>query len=189
MISCATNEDGSIKSSIVIDEVVEVMLQGLLKEISPGSESMMLMAMKAAYRMGWAQCRAAREQYQGRFDSSKIIGMTEHGDKVYAVAPVVWADAASPFSAEQVKNLLEENEKLRKQRDDLVTDRVASWGDDQPLPEDEETRKAHPVRSDDHQLYSEAMRMVGAKNSKYGLVDLVNMLLHRIEKAKNPCRR
>lgn len=62
------------------------------------------------------------------------------------------------------------------------------WTDsDQPLPEDREIDAAHPLHSrggadyaEVHQIYSEALRMVGAKRSKYALVDLVNWLLRRI---------
>ena len=54
--------------------------------------------------------------------------------------------------------------------------------DDQPLPEDEEIEAAFPTRSGRHDLYTEAMRMVGARYSKQGLVALVNMFLHRAEK-------
>lgn len=48
---------------------------------------------------------------------------------------------------------------------------------DQPLPEDEAIKAAHPLRSGRHDLYGEAMRLVGAKHSKAALVELVNWLL------------
>lgn len=51
--------------------------------------------------------------------------------------------------------------------------------DDLPLPEDNEIRAAHPTRTGRHDLYAEAMRLVGAKRSKGALVDLVVWLLHR----------
>lgn len=54
------------------------------------------------------------------------------------------------------------------------------WGD-KPIPEDDAIEAAHPLRNGRHDLYAEAMRLVGAKHSKYALVDLVNWLLHRIE--------
>lgn len=55
-----------------------------------------------------------------------------------------------------------------------------SWADeDQPLPEDEAIRAAHPTSSGAHHRYAEAMRLVGAKRSKYALVDLVNWLLSK----------
>lgn len=38
---------------------------------------------------------------------------------------------------------------------------------------------AYPTRSGRHDLYAEAIRMVGAKHSKGALVDLVNWLLHQ----------
>jgi hypothetical protein len=52
--------------------------------------------------------------------------------------------------------------------------------DDQPLPEDDQICAAHPLRTGNHERYVEAMRLVGAKRSKYALVDLVNWLLSRI---------
>ena len=52
---------------------------------------------------------------------------------------------------------------------------------DYPLPEDDAIAVAFPTRSGRHDLYQEAMRMVGAKYSKCGLVELVNWLLHERE--------
>ncbi len=58
------------------------------------------------------------------------------------------------------------------------TDGAGDWTDeDQPLPEDEAIDAAHPVRTGNHAIYAEAMRMVGAKRSKGALVELVNWLL------------
>ncbi|AKU93353.1 hypothetical protein AKJ09_00085 [Labilithrix luteola] len=72
--------------------------------------------------------------------------------------------------------------------DDLIVEvrRADAWKseDDLPLPEDAAIKAAHPVRSDRHDLYAEAMRLVGARYSKHGLVALVNWLLHRIEAGK-----
>jgi hypothetical protein len=56
--------------------------------------------------------------------------------------------------------------------------RDESW--DKPLPEDEEIQSVSPIRTGDHELYAEALRLVNAKHSKYGLVDLVNCLLWRV---------
>lgn len=50
-------------------------------------------------------------------------------------------------------------------------------GGDDPIPEDEAIRAAHPVRSGDHRTYNDALRMVGAKRSKGALVELVNWAL------------
>ncbi len=59
-----------------------------------------------------------------------------------------------------------------------------SWDDDTPLPEDEQIKAVHPARTDKrHDLYQEAMRLVGARHSKSGLVELVNWLLHRVSQA------
>lgn len=56
-------------------------------------------------------------------------------------------------------------------------------GDDKPLPEDEAIEAAFPTRSGRHDLYQEAMRLVGARYSKGGLVALVTWLLQRRERA------
>lgn len=61
---------------------------------------------------------------------------------------------------------------------DKASDIVATW-DDAPLPEDAAISAAHPTRSGRHDLYAEAMRLVGAKRSKGALVALVNWLLVR----------
>lgn len=50
---------------------------------------------------------------------------------------------------------------------------------DRPLPEDAAIREAHPTKTDRHELYGEAMRLVGAKRSKKALVELVNWLLYK----------
>lgn len=61
---------------------------------------------------------------------------------------------------------------------------VLSWPSDadQSLPEDDAIHAAFPTRSGRHDLYAEAMRLVGARISKGGLVALVNWLL--VERAK-----
>lgn len=60
---------------------------------------------------------------------------------------------------------------------EALQDNTAVW-EDQPLPGDDEAIKAaHPTRSGKHALYQEARRLVGARRSKGGLVDLVNWLL------------
>jgi len=57
---------------------------------------------------------------------------------------------------------------------------MAEW-EDKPLPEDPHIRAAFPTQSGRHDLYAEAMRLVGAKRSKGNLVALVNWLLYRID--------
>lgn len=57
-----------------------------------------------------------------------------------------------------------------------------TWTGDTPLPEDDDIKAAHPLRSGRHDLYAEAMRLVGARHSKAGLVELVNWLLVRIDR-------
>lgn len=54
--------------------------------------------------------------------------------------------------------------------------------DDRPLPEDAAIEAAYPTRSGSHREYAEAMRLVGARRSKGGLVALVNWLLLCISK-------
>jgi hypothetical protein len=56
------------------------------------------------------------------------------------------------------------------------------WGD-KPLAEDAAIDAVFPTRSNRHDLYAEALRLVSARHSKGGLVDLVNWLLHRIDAA------
>lgn len=53
--------------------------------------------------------------------------------------------------------------------------------DDRIIHEDAFIEAAHPTVTKEHTLYVEAMRLVGAKHSKYALVDLVNWLLFRIK--------
>lgn len=54
--------------------------------------------------------------------------------------------------------------------------------EDRPLPEDAAIAAAFPTRSGLHDVYQEAMRLVGAKRSKGALVGLVNWLL--VEQAR-----
>lgn len=58
--------------------------------------------------------------------------------------------------------------------------------DDRPLPEDGQISAAFPTRSGRHDLYGEAMRLVGAKRSKGALVALVTWLL--LERSKATAR-
>lgn len=56
------------------------------------------------------------------------------------------------------------------------------WDDKELSPEEEQAmHEAFPTRSGRHELYAEAMRLVGAKRSKGELVKLVNWLLHRAQ--------
>jgi hypothetical protein len=56
--------------------------------------------------------------------------------------------------------------------------------EDSPLPEDDAIDAAHPTRSGRHDLYEEAMRLVGARHSKGALVALVNWLLTERDEAR-----
>lgn len=47
------------------------------------------------------------------------------------------------------------------------------------LPEDADIATAHPAKTGGHALYAEALRLVTARRSKRGLVELVNWLLAR----------
>lgn len=62
---------------------------------------------------------------------------------------------------------------------------MPAWAEDTEgdtkLPEDAAIKAAFPTRSGRHDLYQEAMRLVGARRSKAGLVELVNWLLLRAE--------
>lgn len=72
--------------------------------------------------------------------------------------------------------------------DALKLDQDAEAWMDAPLPEDAEIDRAFPTRSGSHAEYAEAMRLVGARRSKAGLVALVNWLLLRIGRAKGTRR-
>lgn len=69
--------------------------------------------------------------------------------------------------------------KLEAEIDRLSGD---NWDDRELSREEEEAiHEAFPTRSGRHELYAEAMRLVGAKRSKGELVKLVNWLLHRAQ--------
>lgn len=68
---------------------------------------------------------------------------------------------------------------LRNRDDEADVGRVVVDVEDRPLPEDAAIDAAFPTRSGRHDLYADAMRMVGARYSKAGLVALVNWLLVR----------
>jgi hypothetical protein len=66
---------------------------------------------------------------------------------------------------------------------------VTHWAasdDDRPLPEDDAIEAAHPVNDKRNTpLFEEALRLVDARRSKYGLVELVTWLLARERDAKS----
>jgi hypothetical protein len=77
------------------------------------------------------------------------------------------------------------NEAIGSQAEELgnIIKKMGQWSEeDEPLPEDEAIMAARPVETGDHDTYMEALRLVGAKRSKYALVDLVNWLLRRLKK-------
>lgn len=80
------------------------------------------------------------------------------------------------------KRILIEENKLLKNMVNVAT-ACQEW-DDNPLPEDAIIDAAFPTRSGEHEVYGEAMRLVSARRSKFGLVSLVNWLLLEIKKLK-----
>lgn len=56
--------------------------------------------------------------------------------------------------------------------------------EEKPLPEDVAIMAAHPLETNRHDLYEEAMRLVGAKRSKSALVCLVNWMLADLTAAR-----
>jgi hypothetical protein len=66
----------------------------------------------------------------------------------------------------------------------VALEKLFEMRDDGPLPEDEAIKAAHPTRTDQHELYGEAMRLVSGRHSKGGLTELVNWLLSRVAKAE-----
>lgn len=60
---------------------------------------------------------------------------------------------------------------------------------DRAIPEDVGIGLAHPIRSGRHDLYQEAMRLVSAKHSKYGLIGIVNWLLLRLDVAEERMKK
>jgi hypothetical protein len=73
--------------------------------------------------------------------------------------------------------LADECETLRAQLEWSTTE-------DHPLSEDDAIKAAHPTRTGKHDRYATAMRFVSARRSKFGLIELVNWLLYRIEEKK-----
>lgn len=72
----------------------------------------------------------------------------------------------------------EENEKLRHAL------RKEHREEDEDLPFEDSIHKAHPLETGDFETYDEALAMVCAKHSKYGLVDLVNYLIRQRKEAE-----
>ena len=74
----------------------------------------------------------------------------------------------------------EDMRQLEVRLEELTTWRSES---DEALPEDPLIDAAHPMESGVHENYPIALRFVGARRSKYGLVNLVNWLLSRVDAA------
>lgn len=86
--------------------------------------------------------------------------------------PEVWMDEAT--------ELLDALDAAERERDAW---RAKDWGD-KPLPEDVPIDAAMPPATGRHDLYWDAMRLVGARRSKGSLVALVNWLLARVSNAE-----
>ena len=82
---------------------------------------------------------------------------------------------------DEFRRMAEENENLKREKKELEETMWWSSEYDKELPEDKEIAKAHPMASGRHDLFKEATRLVGAKHSKYALIELVNWLLHEKE--------
>lgn len=67
---------------------------------------------------------------------------------------------------------------------------LETWSEeDKPLPEDADIEAAHPLSTGRHDIYTEAVNIVGAKRSKFALVALVNWLLVRADVAEQDAAR
>jgi hypothetical protein len=88
---------------------------------------------------------------------------------------------------EAVEKIIVERDALKADVEKLKQELFWSVTDDGLLTVSEEAQmaKAHPMISDNHELYAKAMRLVSAKHSKFGLIKLVNWLLHCIEEKKS----
>lgn len=83
----------------------------------------------------------------------------------------------------QIYDLVMENDQLKK----VIQAQKEEWGGDdidgdRPLSIQDKIDRADPIYTKDYATYEMALKMVGAKHSKYGLVDLVNYLLSVIKK-------
>lgn len=92
-------------------------------------------------------------------------------------------DDVAALSEDQLRRKVMEQRRYIGLLVEIERQRIAEWSD-KPLPEDEAISAAHPIETDRHDLYAEAMRLVGARHSKHKLVGLVNWLLYRIEAGK-----
>lgn len=105
-------------------------------------------------------------------ESARVMGKTPRTD-------AVWSDPNTEEMPARMHELCLELERELAE--------ATSWTDeDKPLPEDAQIDAAHPLETNDYARYTEALRLVGAKRSKYALVDLVNWLLSRAAPV-SPC--
>ena len=111
------------------------------------------------------------------FEKGTVLIQDEAGQRAENFLLQVTTDG-SAASPEGVLNMVDEIDGVTS----VNMIKVPDWcEDDEPLPEDDQIEAAHPLRTDDHETYMEAFRMVCAKRSKFALVDLVNWLLRRIK--------
>lgn len=94
-------------------------------------------------------------------------------EKAMALYPPIHSDRAPSATAQRAVIAAA----LRAERAPPMPAWALGAGGDTSLPEDAEIDAAFPTRSGRHDLYAEAMRLVGARCSKGGLVALVNWLL------------
>jgi hypothetical protein len=92
--------------------------------------------------------------------------------------------AAAAAAEVYVANKELQTKRIKTLEQELEAARLWKSDSDRPLPEDSEIEAAFPTRSGHHDLYWEAMRLVGARYSKGGLVALVTWLLLRITTAE-----
>jgi len=116
-------------------------------------------------------------------ETSYAVGVDDTCTPTERVSAVVYRDLQRALADTQkiaevqrteIKRLVEEKVVVANDENSWTSTR------DEPLPEDAEIDAAHPMRSGRHDLWAEAMRLVGAKRSKGSLVALVNWLLIRV---------
>lgn len=118
--------------------------------------------------LGWKESQMQVEQEWNPQSVAKLLGITPGRSIRANIAP-------------KIRELLADKHAAIAERDE-----ARSWTDeDKPILEDEAIKQAHPLVTGKDETYTEALRMVGAKRSKYALVDLVNWLLSRIEQVEH----
>ena len=137
-----------------------------------------------------ARLRPNEASRQGDIERVALaLGLETGGDIGYILGAIDELKAELATEKEDSKNFSEMNSELlaeivaRTDKPCAPSDDAWKEEEDKPLPEDDKIHRAFPTRSGRHDLYAEAMRLVGARYSKAGLVALVNWLLHERIKA------